>query len=80
MSLAEKQRQILSDPAKLQVIEDFAELKISRHEAMNRLGLSWYGDLLDMVSASGRVMKTVPDDVAKLMVDTVVNLLKEKAA
>lgn len=48
-----------------EVLDDFADLKISRHEAMNRLGIEWYGDLLQLINASGRKIKTIPESDAK---------------
>ncbi|WP_305910358.1 type II toxin-antitoxin system Phd/YefM family antitoxin (plasmid) [Methylomarinum sp. Ch1-1] len=51
-----------------QIVEDFANLQIDRHEAMYLLGISWYGDLLDLAGQFGLELKHVDEKTANTMV------------
>lgn len=53
----------------------FSEGKMSRHAAMHRLGLRWYGDLLKLLGAFDLPLYKCPPDEIERQVDGVRNLL-----
>ena len=60
-----------------QVVEDFANMQIDRHEAMYLLGISWSGDLLDLVGQFGLELKHVDEKTMNEMVTDFLEVMSD---
>lgn len=62
----------------LEALMEYSAGRLSRHTAMQRLGLTWYGDLIDMVIGSGLSMPELPRELIEAQAKVVTELLKDK--
>lgn len=60
------------------VLASYSAGFLSRSDAMNFLGIDWYGCLLDLLRENGMPMPMVSPEIRKEMVDRAVELLHGK--
>ncbi|MVF24910.1 type II toxin-antitoxin system Phd/YefM family antitoxin [Methylocaldum sp. BRCS4] len=58
----------LSEEKIHEILTNYCEGVISRHQAMRDLGVSWYGEVLDLMAIHGLQLKPVDPDVLEKMV------------
>lgn len=65
------------DASKKAVLTAYSRGTLSRSEAMNQLGMEWYGELLDALSAAGIESPSLPEAELAAMVVHATKVLGE---
>lgn len=61
----------------IEVLNAYSSGTLSRSQTMNMLGLTWFGQLFELMNNASIPMPAPSEEYTKKMTDDVVNLLKE---